>query len=271
MRHQAKTPLFKGGIKRRLAFESSMGEKANALRCGSPVLPALESGSRRLRARRTSTTQHMGWRWLFYINLPVGIFSLLLGAATMRESKRQNLSTDWLGLLLMAIGVGSLQIVLSRGNEDYWFDSKFIVTLTILAFFGILIFLLRGWMIADNIINLHLFRDRSFAAATLITGVFGLGLFGTTAMQPLMLEGLLNYMPETTGWVMFPRGVASAVAMMIVGRLINRYQPRLFIIAGVLLTGISTWIMTSYSLYISPAWIIYQCAIKLKPPFSRGG
>ena len=61
--------------------------------------------------------------------------------------------------------------------------------------------------------HLHLFRDRSFATATLITGVFGLGLFGTTAMQPLMLEGLLNYMPETTGWVMFPRGVASAVTM----------------------------------------------------------
>ncbi|MDD2748111.1 MAG: hypothetical protein PHG39_11260 [Acidithiobacillus ferrooxidans] len=75
--------------------------------------------------------------------------------------------------------------------------------------------------------HLHLFRDRSFATATLITGVFGLGLFGTTAMQPLMLEGLLHYMPETTGWVMFPRGVASAVTMMIVGRLINRYQPRL--------------------------------------------
>lgn len=69
-------------------------------------------------------------------------------------------------------------------------------------------------------------------------------------------------MPETTGWVMFPRGVASAVAMMIVGHLINRYQPRLFIIAGVLLTAISTWIMTSYSLYISPAWIIYPGIIR---------
>ncbi|MHB0872497.1 MAG: DHA2 family efflux MFS transporter permease subunit [Acidithiobacillus ferrooxidans] len=207
-------------------------------------------------------TQHMGWRWLFYINLPVGIFSLLLGAATMRESERKNLATDWPGLLLMAIGIGSLQIVLSRGNEDYWFDSRLIVALSILAVFAILIFLLRGWMITDNIINLHLFRDRSFATATLITGVFGLGLFGTTAMQPLMLEGLLNYMPETIGWVMFPRGVASAVTMMIVGRFINRYQPRLFIVAGVLLTGISTWIMTSYSLYISPAWVIYPGIIR---------
>ena len=207
-------------------------------------------------------TQHMGWRWLFYINLPVGIFSLLLGAATMRKSERKNLATDWPGLLLMAIGIGSLQIVLSRGNEDYWFDSRLIVALSILAVFGILTFLLRGWMIADNIIDLHLFRDRSFATATLITGVFGLGLFGTTAMQPLMLEGLLNYMPETIGWVMFPRGVASAVTMMIVGRFINRYQPRLFIVAGVLLTGISTWIMTSYSLYISPVWVIYPGIIR---------
>ncbi|MHB1532853.1 DHA2 family efflux MFS transporter permease subunit [Acidithiobacillus sp.] len=207
-------------------------------------------------------TQHMGWRWLFYINLPVGIISLLLGAATLKESKRQDLSTDWLGLLLMAIGVGSLQIVLSRGNEDYWFDSKFIVALSILAVFGIIIFLVRGWMISNNIINLHLFRDRSFATATLITGVFGLGLFGTTAMQPLMLEGLLNYMPETTGWVMFPRGIASAVAMIIVGRLLNRYQPRLFVLAGVLLTAVSTLIMTRYSLYISPAWIIFPGIIR---------
>jgi MFS transporter, DHA2 family, multidrug resistance protein len=207
-------------------------------------------------------TQHFEWRWIFYINVPVGIIALLLGSAVLRETVRRAARTDWTGLGLMATGIGALQVVLDRGNQENWFSSRLITVLALIAAAALGGFVLRGWGNSRNIVNLELFRDRNFAAASLMIGVFGLGLFGTIALQPMMLERLLGYPAETTGLVMAPRGLASAVSMMLVGRLITRRDPRKMVAFGALLGGLGTAVMGHYNLEISPGWVVWPSVIQ---------
>jgi DHA2 family multidrug resistance protein len=207
-------------------------------------------------------TDHLDWRWVFYINVPVGIVSMLLALASVSDTARQAVRTDWLGIGLMIAGIGSLQLVLDRGDQEDWFNSDLISVLTVIAVVGLAAFVLRGWRKPDNIVNLHLFRDRNFATSAFMMGAFGLGLFGTIAIQPILLEDLLGYPAALTGGVMAPRALASAVGMFLVGQLITRLDPRYLVLCGIGLSALGTWIMTGYTLAISPGWIVWPGLIQ---------
>ncbi|MEJ2690047.1 MAG: DHA2 family efflux MFS transporter permease subunit, partial [Deltaproteobacteria bacterium] len=164
-------------------------------------------------------TQHFGWRWVFYINVPVGFINLLLVANAIERSAGKRVRADWWGALLMALGIGALQMMLDRGNQEDWFSSALIVALCVVSVVGISAWIVRSWGRADSVVHLDLLRDRNLSTTSLMLGVFGLGMFGTIVLQPLMLEGLMNYPAETTGLVMAPRGVAAAISMFMVSRL----------------------------------------------------
>jgi DHA2 family multidrug resistance protein len=202
-------------------------------------------------------TQHLTWRWVFYINVPVGMLNLWMISRLVRQTPKQPVHTDWLGLLLLAMGIASLQIVLDRGNQEGWFSSQLILILTFSGALSLLVFVLRGWNRPGNIVNLTLLKDRNLASASIMMAAFGLSLFGTIAMQPIMLERLLNYPAETTGLVMAPRGIGTAASMLLVSRLINRFDIRLLIGGGLILAAAGTYLMTWYDLYIDPAWVIW--------------
>jgi len=202
-------------------------------------------------------TEQFNWRWVFYINLPVGLLNLALVARTIHRSSPRPVGTDWLGALFMIVGVGSLQTVLDRGNQEGWFDSGLIVALGAVALVGLALFVWRGLRAPEPVVDLRLFADRNLALASALVLVFGLALFGTIAIQPLMMENLLGYPVETTGLVMAPRGFGAALGMLIVARLSHRVDPRWVIGSGMVLAGIATWIMSWYSLDISPGWIIW--------------
>ncbi len=202
-------------------------------------------------------TEHLDWRWVFYINLPIGLLNLLLVRRLIAETPRRPVGTDWLGVAFMVIGIGSLQILLDRGNQEGWWQSGLIDLLTVSALFGTLLFVVRTLRVPRPIIDLRLFRDRNLAIASGMMLVFGLGLFGTIAVQPIMLERLLGYPAETTGLVMAPRALGSALSMAIVARLTSRVDHRWLIGTGMLLTAAGTWIMSWYTLDISPGWIIW--------------
>ena len=207
-------------------------------------------------------TDHFDWRWVFYINVPVGIVSMLMALSSVRETALVAKRMDWLGMALMVAGIGSLQLVLDRGNQEDWFDSNLIMLLAVVCVLGLGAFVLRGWRTPDNIINLGLFRDRNFATASLMMGAFGLGLFGIIAIQPILLERMLGYPAAFTGEVMAPRALASAAGMFLVGQLINRYDPRYLVFSGICLSAIGSWIMASYTLDISPGWVIWPGVIQ---------
>ncbi|MCG6943200.1 MAG: DHA2 family efflux MFS transporter permease subunit [Thiohalocapsa sp.] len=207
-------------------------------------------------------TEHLNWRWVFYINLPVGLLNLAMVARYIRETPRRETGTDWLGALFMIVGIGSLQTLLDRGNEEGWWTSDFIVLLTFTAVVGLALFAWRGLTAKQPIVDLRLFGDRNLALASLLMLVFGLALFGTIAIQPLLMERLLNYPVETTGLVMAPRGFGAALGMFIIARISGRVDARWIIATGMVVAGTATWIMSWYNLQISPGWLIWPSVLQ---------
>ena len=136
-------------------------------------------------------TQTFDWRWIFYINLPVGVMALLVGARAVPESVRLPRVLDWRGAALAALAIAALQLALDRGNLDGWLGSPFIVACLAVSVFAFIAFLVYALTTQRHpVFNLRVFADRNFAAATAIIGVLGLGMFGALAVQPIMLERL---------------------------------------------------------------------------------
>jgi DHA2 family multidrug resistance protein len=208
-------------------------------------------------------TEVFNWRWTFYINVPVSILSLALTWLAVPETKRKARSTDWTGLVLIAMGIGGLQYVLDRGNQKNWFDSGLITILVIVAAVGFLGFLYHSLRSkGPTLFNLRIFKDRNFATSCILIMALGLAMYGTLVLQPLLLEGLLGYPVLTTGIVMAPRGIASAISMFIVGKLITRFEPRIMVGIGIVLSTIGTYFMTDYNLQINMFWVIFPIVIQ---------
>ncbi len=202
-------------------------------------------------------TESYSWRVVFYINVPIGIFALLLASGYLPSRAIRDVKTDWVGIALLIISVGALQFVLDQGEMRGWFDSKVIVTGTIIAVFTALAFFMRGWDKPDNIIDLKLLTDRNFVAGTLAITLFGISLFGWMAIMPLFTQRLLGYPADFAGLLFVPRGIVSAVALAVTGAILIRiFDPRYLIGAGLVFTGVGTMMMAHYNLQVDPWNII---------------
>jgi len=208
-------------------------------------------------------TEAMSWRWTFFINLPVGIFSALMVWRYVAHTEVKSRDMDWLGLILLAMGIGGLQFILDRGNQDGWFESLNIQFVALISVTGFLGFIWHGLTKHEHVIfNPAIFRDRNFTTASVLLAVFGLGLFGTLMLQPLLLENLLGYPAIDTGLMLAPRGMASMFSMMLVGRLISRSDPRVLIITGMAIFSLGSWFTTQYNLHVSTFWIVMPAVIQ---------
>jgi DHA2 family multidrug resistance protein len=201
-------------------------------------------------------TDHLGWRWVFYINVPIGIVNLALIAAFLKQTPRSNVAADWLGALLLAVGVGSLQMLLDRGNQEDWLQSNFIVALAIISIGCLVAFVVRSINRPDAILKIDLLKDRNLAMATFMIMAFGIGMLSTIAMQPLFLEHMLGYPAGTAGLLMAPRGIAVAIGMVFVATTINRIEPRWLVFVGLSLATAGSYVMTRYNLDVDRFWII---------------
>ena len=142
-------------------------------------------------------TETYSWRMVFYINVPLGLFALLLSIGYLPQRAIREIKTDWVGLALLVVAVGALQFVLDQGQMRDWFNSRLIVVGTIVTVFATAAFFLRGWNKPDNIIDLSLLKDRNFVAGTLAITAYGISLFGWMALMPLFSQRLLGYPPAT--------------------------------------------------------------------------
>lgn len=203
------------------------------------------------------------WRWTFYVNIPVGILTLLLSNVIPDTPKKERVM-DWLGLALISMAIGGMQFVLDRGNQDDWFGSRSICFITYLAVTGFLGFILHNLsQPKHSVFELRIFKDRNFAIASVLLGFFGLGLYGMMVIQPLMMEGLFDYPALTTGLMMAPRGISGMVSMIIIGRIISHVDPRHLVIIGVIICIIGITLGTQYSTqYISPFWLVTPMIIQ---------
>lgn len=185
-------------------------------------------------------TESYDWRWVFYINLPVGILTFLGLSGFLTESRRQALRFDWLGFLALSLGIGSLQMMLDRGELLGWFDSVEIMLEAALAGLGFYTFLVHSLTSPAPFIDPRLFQDRNYTVGLLLIFMVGIILLATLALLTPYLQHMMGYPIVTAGIVLGPRGVGTMVAMLIVGRLVGRVDPRLLLMLGLIL---SVWVL----------------------------
>jgi DHA2 family multidrug resistance protein len=201
-------------------------------------------------------TDNYTWRWIFFVNIPVGIVSLLLTSRLIQDPpdfRRRKLSEtriDYVGLGLVALGLGCLQIVLDKGQRDDWFESHFITVLAAIAAVSLLFVIWWEWRHKDPIIDLHLFKERTFAVSNLLMFMLGFALLGSTLLLPLFLQTLMGYTAQLSGMALSPGGFAIMVLMPLVGFLLSKYDARYLLVFGLSMLSFSLFHMTRFDLGI---------------------
>jgi MFS transporter, DHA2 family, multidrug resistance protein len=209
-------------------------------------------------------TYDYNWRWVFYINLPVGVISGLGALIFMRETRHAHREPfDFLGFATFSLAIGALQMLLDRGELKDWFGSTEICVEATISGVALYLFIVHTATATDrSFLNRDLLKNLNFTAGTVLMFMVGLIMNGTLALLPTMLQDLMNYPVLTTGLVTAPRGIGSMIAMFAVARMINRVDNRLIILFGLLLTAVSMWQMTRFSLYMGMEPIILSGLIQ---------
>jgi DHA2 family multidrug resistance protein len=215
-------------------------------------------------------TDHFAWRWVFFINVPVGILSMFLSSRMVSDpphvkaAMKRAGSVDFVGLGLIAVGLGALELVLDKGQEEDWFHSNFIVGCTLVAVTVLTSFVVWEWNHKNPIVEVRLYRDRSFATANLMMLVLGLSLYGTTVLLPQFTQMMMGYSAQDAGMALSPGGFTVILLMPLVGNLIGRVDARkmlafgftvislaLFYMSHTLYTGLDFWSVTRLRIYQS--------------------
>src|SRR6186997_420049 len=189
-------------------------------------------------------TDTYSWRWVFYINLPVGIVSLVMTKLYVFDPsylRQETVKVDYWGIGLLALWIGALQIALDLGQQRDWFSSPFITALVVIAVAGVVAFIARDWMAREPIVDLRVFKDRTYSTGVVLMTTLGFVLYGSLVLLPIMLQTLLGYPSLQAGIAMAPRGMGSMLGMPIVGLLIGKVDSRQFVAVG-LITGAITLI-----------------------------
>jgi DHA2 family multidrug resistance protein len=197
------------------------------------------------------------WRYVFYINLPIGIVAFL-GMSTFLTDAPRNLTAklDWFGFGTLSLAIGAFQVLLDRGEQLDWFGSGEIIIEAIVGASALYLFLAHTFTSREPFVRPSLFRDRNFSAGTLFVAIVGLTYYASLALQPPFLQDLMNYPIVTAGLVMGPRGVGTMAAMLLAGRLTNLIDTRFLLGMGLGLTAWSFYEMTGWTPDISQLTIV---------------
>src|ERR1700691_1588883 len=194
-------------------------------------------------------TDNASWRWIFLINLPVGLLALALVYRLVQDPpylarhKKAGIKLDYIGFSLLALGVGALQIMLDKGQEDDWFGSHFITTLALTAGICLTVLIVYEWFHKDPIIDVRLFKNKNFATANMMMFMVGAVSFATTVLMPQFLQTLMGYTAQSAGMVLSASALLLLIELPLVGRLIGRFQSRYLIAFG--------WLALALGMYIS--------------------
>ena len=193
-------------------------------------------------------TEVVSWRWTFYINLPVGILSFLLAWRYVPDTAVRARRMDWLGFASLSLGIGALQLVLDRGNQDDWFSSQMLVLAAVIASISLAFFIVYTLTGKHHpLFDLRIFRDRNFLFASLIMTTIGIGFFGGMLLQSLFLQNFLGYPTFEAGLYMAPRGLASLLVMIFIGKFVGKIPPRNFVFFGILASIAGNYLMTRFT------------------------
>lgn len=213
-------------------------------------------------------TDTFNWRWIFYINIPFGILSIVMTSlfifdpGYLREGAAKVKKIDYWGLLLLTVGIGSLQVVLDKGQQEDWFSSSFIIAFTIITVVALIALIWVELTHDQPIVNLRLFKSISFSAGNLIMFTVGLGLYSSVMLIPLFLQTLMGYSATDAGMVMAPGGIATMLTMPLVGALLTKWDGRKVVFMGLIISAYSMYMMhgldlhTSYGHFVWPRMVL---------------
>jgi len=199
-------------------------------------------------------TEDYSWPWIFYINIPIGIFAATSCYFLLTESpvKAKVTNIDWTGIILLVAGVGSLQTVLERGQTEDWFASSYILVLIIVAIVSLTAFVIWELHTPAPVVDLRVLRSRSLSVAAILTFVSGLGLFTSVFLTPVFAQRLLNFSPSETGTLLLPGALVALVTLIMSGKLLQRgVSPVVMILIGFLFFMYFNWTMSKVSLHTS--------------------
>lgn len=198
-------------------------------------------------------TDNYSWRWIFYVNVPVGLLAFLMVQWVVEDppylalAKRRGGRFDYVGFSLLAIGVGALQIALDKGQEDDWFGSRFITVLLVVAAVGLASMAIWEWFHEHPVVDVRLFKNFNFAASSVMFLVVGVILFGSTVLMPQFLQTMMGYTAENAGRVLSVAAVVLLLVLGVVGQLTTRFQARYLIAVG--------WLGLGVGMYMSCRWV----------------
>src|SRR6266566_992416 len=188
-------------------------------------------------------TDAFGWPWIFYINIPIGMLALALSLSFIQDSRFQEKAerVDYVGLLLLAAGIGTLQVMLERGERLDWFESREVVTYGVISAVSLLAFVWHELTTEHPVVDLRILQSRQLAVGVVFGGILGVCLYATVFVLPVYLQNLQNFTAEQTGFVILPGALASAFTMAVMGRFTGKFDGRLSILAGVSIFALSMW------------------------------
>ncbi len=201
-------------------------------------------------------TDNFTWRWIFFINIPVGILSLILTSRLisdppyLKEKKRAGVKIDYIGFGLIAIGLGFLQVVLDKGQRDDWFESPYIRVFTIIFVSALILAVIWELRVKEPVVDLRLFKDRTFLLANVMLFAVGFALYSTTMLLPQFVQELMGYTAEQSGELISPGAITVILLLPVCGFLVSRYDARKIIGFGFVVVALSMFDMMRFNLQV---------------------
>jgi len=195
-------------------------------------------------------TDNWSWHWIFFVNIPVGLISILMSLIFIIDPsyvKGMKMKIDYWGLAFLGVGIGCLQIVLDKGQREDWFASEFIIWLSVVAVASLVLFIFVELVTEHPVLELRVLKNFSFSLGNITIFFVFVNVFGSIVLLPMYLQSLMGYTATLAGAVLAPGGVASLLVMPIVGKLITRINSKGIVIAGVIVTAWSTYLMSQFN------------------------
>lgn len=196
-------------------------------------------------------TYNFSWRWIFFINIPIGLLAILLSVLFIHDPpymKRRKMKIDFMGFFFLAVGLGALQYVLDTGQRKDWFDSPYVSWIAAISAVCLIFLVLNEMFTDEPIINLRLFKNRSFASGSVVMFFVMFNLFASLILLPIFLQTLMGYTSLQAGLVLGPGGFAAILVMPIAGMLVTRVNPKKVLTAGILICAGTTYAMSLFNL-----------------------
>jgi len=196
-------------------------------------------------------TDNWSWHWIFFINIPIGIISILMVFFFIVDPpymKRLKMKIDYWGLAFLAIGLGCLQIVLDKGQREDWFSSSFITWMSLTSLVSLILFVIVEFFTEHPIVNLRIFKKLTFSTGNVVMFFAFFNLLGSIVLLPIYLQTLMGYTSTLAGLVLGPGGIATLIAMPIAGRLVTKINPKAILAFGIIVAAYSTYLMSQFNL-----------------------